>query len=253
MKTISNSGFNHVLTAIAVSLLTVLTVFSSCKKNDPFDTQSENDAPQILKPYNESGTGSFNYILADESSPLVETVTVTPSKYTTVNWIVDGVKVHTGTSINMCFSAGTHSLVIEAVTTVGRRTERRGSISVGGGSTPSDAVVLFSGSKDLSWDDNNLKFTKSALAAMPVGAKIYVEFEIWPAGDQRYGSGDVYQLLRIITDWSADNDILGEVQMGSVISPYSFTFDQEDKDLLDSKGAMSFVGWGVNISKIAYK
>lgn len=227
--------------------------FVACQNETPFDTQDENDAPLILKPYNESGTGSFTYILADESTPLIDSVTVTPSKYTTVHWIVDDEIVCTGTKINRCFASGMHTLVIEAVTTVGKRTERKGSISVGGGSTPEDAVVLFAGSKDLSWDENNIKFTASALTAMPVGAKIYVEFETWPAGDPRYGAGDVYQLLRVISDWSDDNIILPDVQMGSVATPYSFTYDQRAKDLVESIGSMSFVGWGTTITKIAYK
>ena len=225
----------------------------ACQNETPFDTQDENDAPLILKPYNESGTGSFTYILADESTPLIDSVTVTPSKYTTVHWIVDDEIVCTGTKINRCFSAGMHSLVIEAVTTVGNRTERKGSISVGGGSIPADAVVLLASSTDLSWEENNIKFTASTLAAMPVGAKIYVEFETWPAGDPRYGTGDVYQLLRVISDWSDDNIILPDVQMGSVATPYSFTYDQRAKDLVESIGSMSFVGWGTTITKIAYK
>lgn len=39
----------------------VALFFASCEKKEPFDTQSADDAPLILKPYNESGTGSFTY------------------------------------------------------------------------------------------------------------------------------------------------------------------------------------------------
>lgn len=105
-------------------------LLASCQTEQPFDTQSPDDAPQILKPYNESGTGSFTYNLANPDTPLFDSVTVTPSKYTTVNWYIEGVLVHTGTKIEMCFPAGTYALRIEAVTDAGKRTYRDGSVTV---------------------------------------------------------------------------------------------------------------------------
>ena len=105
-------------------------VLVGCKQEEPFDTQSENDAPLILKPYNESGTGSFTYQLANPDTPLMDSVTVTPSRYTTVNWYLDGQLVFTGTKINMCFPAGTYALTIEAVTTAGKKTQRTGMVTV---------------------------------------------------------------------------------------------------------------------------
>ena len=97
--------------------------FTACEKQDPFDTQTENDNPLILKPYNESGTGSFTYSLANPDTPLLDSVTVTPSRYTTINWYLDGELVFTGTKINMCFPAGSYALTIEAVTTAGKSTQ----------------------------------------------------------------------------------------------------------------------------------
>ena len=112
-------------------LIAALAVcFASCEKNEPYDTQSADDAPLILKPYNESGTGSFTYTLASPETPLVDSVTVTPSAYTTVNWYLEGQLVHTGTKINMCFLAGKYALTIEAVTTTGKRTQRTGTVTV---------------------------------------------------------------------------------------------------------------------------
>ena len=104
--------------------------FAACETQEPFDTQSENDTPLILKPYNESGTGSFTYSLANPDTPLLDSVTVTPSRYTTINWYLDGELVFTGTKIEMCFPAGTYALVIEAVTTAGKKTQRTGTVSV---------------------------------------------------------------------------------------------------------------------------
>ena len=101
-----------------------------CQNETPFDTQSPDDDPLILKPYNESGTGSFTYSLANPDTPLFDSVTVTPSKYTTVNWYLDGQLIYTGTKIEMCFPAGKYALVIEAVTQAGKKTQRTGSVTV---------------------------------------------------------------------------------------------------------------------------
>ena len=105
-------------------------MFTACEKETPFDTQSADDDPLILKPYNESGTGSFTYDLANPETPLLDSVTVTPSKYTTINWYLDGQLVYTGTRIEMCFMAGKYDLTIEAVTQAGKRTERTGTVTV---------------------------------------------------------------------------------------------------------------------------
>lgn len=113
-----------------IYLAVLAVVFASCEQITPFDTQSEDDAPLILKPYNESGTGSFTYTLENPDTPLFDSVTVTPSKYTTLNWYIDGALVFTGLKINMTFPAGAYELLIEAVTTVGKRTERKGSVTV---------------------------------------------------------------------------------------------------------------------------
>lgn len=114
-----------------LAVLAVMVAMTACKKDEPFDTQSKDDAPLILKPYNESGTGSFTYNLANPDVPLLDSVTVTPSDYTTVNWYIDEVLVHTGTKIQMNFMTGTYALLIEAVTDAGKRTTRSGSVTVG--------------------------------------------------------------------------------------------------------------------------
>ena len=113
-----------------IAALALLVSFTACENETPFDTQSPNDDPIILKPYNESGTGSFTYNIPNPETPLLDSVTVTPSKYTTVNWYLDGQLVHTGTRIEMCFLAGKYNLTIEAVTTAGKRTERYGTVTV---------------------------------------------------------------------------------------------------------------------------
>ena len=113
-----------------MAALALLVSFTACENEKPFDTQTEDDDPLILKPYNESGTGSFTYNLANPDTPLLDSATVTPSAYTTVNWYLDGQRVHTGLKIEKCFPQGEYALTIEAVTTKGKRTERTGSVTV---------------------------------------------------------------------------------------------------------------------------
>ena len=117
----------NILLLIAMAAATILT---GCQPEAPFDTQSPNDAPIILTPYNESGTGTFTYDLLNPNTPLYDSVTVTPSKYTTINWYLDQELVYTGVKIDMCFPAGTYALTIEAVTDAGLRTERTGTVTV---------------------------------------------------------------------------------------------------------------------------
>lgn len=113
-----------------IAAMALLVCFTACENETPFDTQSPDDAPQILKPYNESGTGSFTYDLANPDTPLFDSVTVTPSAYTTINWYLDGQKIYTGKKIEMCFPAGTYALRIEAVTNKGLSTYRNGKVVV---------------------------------------------------------------------------------------------------------------------------
>ena len=117
----------NILLLIAMAAAIILT---GCQPEAPFDTQSPDDAPLILTPYNESGTGTFTYDLLNPDTPLYDSVTVTPSKYTTINWYLDKQLVYTGTKIDMCFPAGNYALTIEAVTNAGLRTERTGTVTV---------------------------------------------------------------------------------------------------------------------------
>ena len=117
----------NILLLIAIAAATILT---GCQPEAPFDTQSPDDDPIILTPYNESGTGTFTYDLINPDTPLYDSVTVTPSAYTTINWYLNNTLVYTGTKIDMCFPAGRYALTIEAVTDAGKRTERTGTVTV---------------------------------------------------------------------------------------------------------------------------
>ena len=221
-------------------LIAVLAfTFVACEKQEPFDTQSPDDAPLILKPYNESGTGSFMYWLADENTPLVDSVVVTPSAYTTVNWYVDSALVYTGTKINMCFPKGTHDLEIEAVTTAGKRTSRSGLILV-------DPTVLWSGPANLDWDDALMRVTQEQLATVSVGSKIRIFFE--PLEDAEYYA------MRITTPWWGDGtletDLVLQMDMKGASSPFTFVYDERCKKLVEERGGMCVVGNGLKVNNI---
>ena len=419
-----------------IAVLAVMVAMTACKKDEPFDTQSADDAPLILKPYNESGTGSFTYDLANPDVPLLDSVTVTPSKYTTVNWYIDDVLVHTGTKIEKNFMTGTYALLIEAVTDAGKRTTRTGSVKVGpyddapyaaapaGGfhlvpgvemqmtgqhmsrvaevvlsndfyttdevcacapsskddsqitftlpevadgayyvrfrdaagllfgsgnvnihngavilagyegfvpgdtwvmtgvnldnvasvkvdetvvtsvvatatsvtltapaaevgehtlsmtnkdgsavlfvtsagtvsevkTIVSDETTLWTGPQYLRWDAERVKVTKEDMAQVPENATITIYFEKLPDGHEGYddnGEYKQYYALRITTpswgDVPEDDDLVAQTDMSAVPSPFSFKYDARCKALVDGRGAMSLVGWGLQINKITYK
>ena len=112
--------------------MTATIALFGCRSNEPFDTQSPDDAPLILVPY-ETSNGQVNLTQENPETPLVDSVIVTPSKYTTVNWYLDGQLVFTGEKISMCFPAGKYDLTIEAVTEAGKSTKRTGTLTVNPG------------------------------------------------------------------------------------------------------------------------
>ena len=114
------------LVTIAVSAF----ILSSCEKKSPFDAQSPSDDPLILIPYESDQTGSFITVEVTSPDPYVDSVVVIPSAYTTVNWYLDKTLVYTGLKINQSFPTGTYDLLIEAVTTEGKRTSRSGKLTV---------------------------------------------------------------------------------------------------------------------------
>ena len=229
-----------------ILLLAALTLsFIACEKQEPFDTQSEDDQPLILIPY-ETKTGTLSYTLANDSTPLIDSVIVTPSRYTTVNWIVDDSLVHTGTKIEMCFAAGEHALVIEAVTTKGKRTERKGTITVLGGAP--DPNLLWEGPVDLDWNTDLVKVDKETMANVPVGSTIKIYLDV-PEAE--------YHAMRITTPWWGDDpakdDLVAQMDMVGAVGSFSFTYDDRCKALVEERGAMSVVGFGVTIEKIKFE
>ena len=83
---------------------------------------------------------------------------------------------------------------------------------------------------------------------MPVGTTISVHFTVVEAE---------YHAMRITTPWwgdtPADDDLVPQVDgMDSKTSPFTFVYDDHCKALVDERGAMSVVGFGLQIDKITY-
>ena len=163
-------------------------VLSGCEKKEPFDTQTEDDAPLILVPY-ETKTGHLSYTLANPDTPLLDSVTVTPSAYTTVNWYLDGKLVYTGVRIEMTFPAGTYAITIEAVTTVGKRTQRTGTLTVNPYATDPYAAAPSIGRHavpgfNVTLDGQNLTQVKELVISNDVaGADVAKTIQVNPTDD----------------------------------------------------------------------
>ena len=107
--------------------------FSSCSEdNDGFITATEDDFPQILLPwFGEWVDGEpAVYKSISRTSEFVDSVTVTPALYTTVEWFIDDEKVNEGKKIQKTFLTGEYILKIVATTTKGKTTSRTGKLVV---------------------------------------------------------------------------------------------------------------------------
>lgn len=118
--------------SLLLVLLASAVTLTSCKEDEPFATAGEDDFPQILLPWfgewKDGVPGEYKNITRD--TEFVDSCTVTPARYTTVSWIIDGEKVAEGTRINRYFLAGTYRLQIVATTTKGLSTSRTGFLVV---------------------------------------------------------------------------------------------------------------------------
>ncbi|MDC7140507.1 hypothetical protein [Bacteroides finegoldii] len=118
-----------------VAAMAVLSIgmFCSCSEdNDGFITATEDDFPQILLPWFgewENGEPAV-YKNISRDIEFIDSVTVTPALYTTVEWLIDDEKIHEGTKIQHTFLAGEYVLKIIATTTKGKSTFRTGKLIV---------------------------------------------------------------------------------------------------------------------------
>ena len=108
---------------------------------------------------------------------------------------------------------------------------------------PSETTI-WTGPVTIDWNADLVKVDAGVMAAVPVGATIYVYFEV-PAAE--------YHAMRVTTPWW-DVDLLPQVDgMEGQPNPYSFTYTAAGKEAVDRTGAMSVVGFGLTITKITFK
>lgn len=126
---------NNILRYLNIALLSFSLSFSltSCNPdNDAFITATEDDYPRILLPDFAEWTDGVpgTYKTLSRTTPLVDSVTVTPALYTTVKWYIDDEEVQEGLHINKTLIAGTYTLKIVATTTKGKSTSRTGMLII---------------------------------------------------------------------------------------------------------------------------
>ena len=119
---------------ILLALLVTGFTFTACSDEEPFETISESDFPMILDPVfpDRGEDGSLPTIATLNRDQTYElTARVTPSKYTTVAWYVDGEEVMTGLEFSALFKAGTYNIkVVATSTTNGMTSYREGLLKV---------------------------------------------------------------------------------------------------------------------------
>ena len=168
------------------------TALTSCSSDeDPFFTVSENDDPRIL-----------NTDLADQTldrlTKLNIEIKVTPIKYTTVTWLLDGVQIAEGTIIDQTLPMGVHVLKIVATTTVGKTTSRTLNITVTAAATdPAPAgsdiheTLVKQGTKATMHGSNISKVAKVIIGGTAVDATYneegdYIEYTVPELADGVY-------------------------------------------------------------------
>jgi hypothetical protein len=136
--------------------------------------------------------------------------------------------------------------------------EERGAISlVGFGYTVQKVAFDMKVGETVLWEDSPVtidwnvdlcKLSTELMAAVPVGATIYVYYDM-PEAE--------YHAMRITTPWwgdTPDDNLVAQFDLTEETpNPFEFTYDQHCKDLVDERGAMSLVGFGYRVSKITFK
>lgn len=108
-------------------------------------------------------------------------------------------------------------------------------------------TVLWEGSTDINWGESNVLVSAEDMAAVPVGAKLRLYFDIidMPEG---------YHALRITTPWWGDNaedQVVAQFDLtAETPNPFEFTYSEANKAIVDERGGMLIVGYGYTLKKI---
>lgn len=111
------------LLAVGFALTGTSTLSSCSSDDDPYFTVSEDDDPRILN------TDLADSKIDRKTNYKME-IKVTPVHYTTVTWLLDGIQIYEGTTIDQTLPVGNHELKIVATTTKGKSTSRTLKVTV---------------------------------------------------------------------------------------------------------------------------
>ena len=111
------------LFAISFALAGTATLSSCSSDDEPYFTVSEDDNPRILN------TDLADSKIDRKTNYKME-IKVTPVHYTTVTWLLDGIQIYEGTTIDQTLPVGNHELKIVATTTKGKSTSRTLKVTV---------------------------------------------------------------------------------------------------------------------------
>lgn len=125
MKQYKGKVLKAMMMLLAVSFaLAGTSTLSSCSSDDePYFTVSEDDDPRILN------TDLADSKIDRKTNYKLE-IKVTPVHYTTVTWLLDGIQIYEGTTIDQTLPVGNHELKIVATTTKGKSTSRTLNVTV---------------------------------------------------------------------------------------------------------------------------
>lgn len=117
--------------SIALMLPVLSLICTSCKVDEPFETVSATDAPQILDPlFPDKVKGELPVIAnINRDQNFKMNLVVTPSATTTVTWYVDGVEYAQGCKIDATMLAGKYTMKVVAAND-GKETFREGYIQI---------------------------------------------------------------------------------------------------------------------------
>ena len=111
-------------------------------------------------------------------------------------------------------------------------------------------VTLWEGSKEINWGASNVLISPADMADVPVGATIHLYYELV---DMTEG----YHAMRITTNKWGDNpedQVVAQFDLtGDTPKPYSFTYTEANKTIVDSREGMLIVGYGYQLNKVTYE
>ncbi|HBG88402.1 MAG TPA: hypothetical protein DDW62_12730 [Marinilabiliaceae bacterium] len=117
---------------ILLAILAISFSFSACTEEEPFETITADDEPRILNPIFANGENGQLPLITEISrdANLTMELTVPPSTFSTVTWLIDGYEVNEGTEIDMNLKAGSYHFKVLVTTGTGKSTFREGIVKV---------------------------------------------------------------------------------------------------------------------------